>query len=582
MFSSLPRRWRVAPRAPADHIAFLAKIPAIIVQLLYNRGMQTPEAVEIFLEPRPELGNPFKIKDMEKAVTRLRQAIRSDEPIAIYGDFDADGVTATAVLSDALNALGARVMPYIPHRVDEGYGLNKDALKKLANEGIKLIVTVDCGIRSVAEVAYGNNLGLDIIITDHHSVGEELPPALVVIDPKRPDESYSFRELAGVGIAYKLAQALLLVNQHAPINGACAMNAEDLLDLVALGTVADVVPLVDENRVLVQQGLVQLNQIVPNGFVVSNGSGGRIGLRKMFATAGVQHGQVDAFTIGFVLGPRINAAGRIDDAMLSYHLLTSRSEDEAARLAQELEAKNRERQQLTVDIVENARQQVLSMQDAPLLFVEGADYQAGIVGLAASRLTEEYYRPSIVLERGEETSRASCRSIPEFHITAALDQCANILISHGGHAAAAGFTVATRDLPELKARLMAIAEEQLRDKELVPTLDIDAEIDMELLSWDLHDWLQRLHPFGEGNPAPLFLTRRVQVLRYRAVGNEGRHLKISLRDNKGFVWDAIAFRQGEWAAKMPTYIDLVYSLEVNEWRGERKLQLNVQDLRPAE
>jgi single-stranded-DNA-specific exonuclease len=563
-----PKRWQVASPPPPGHTARFPGLSPLIVQLLYNRGLSTPSEVQAFLKGDWPDDNPFRLKGMNEAVTRLRQALRQREPIAVYGDFDADGVTATALLVETLSALGAQAEPYIPHRVDEGYGLNKGALRELAQKGIKVIVTVDCGIRSILEVAYGNGLGLDIIVTDHHAPGEELPPAAATINPKQADCRYPFEKLAGVGLAFKLAQALLRANRQTPVaRGKVDLDEEDLLDLVALGTVADLAPLLEENRALVTRGLEKLNQ--PQ----------RLGLQALISQAGVRPGQITATTIGYVLGPRLNAAGRLDTAMASYTLLTSSSPAEARSLALELEEANRERQRLTVDTLERAREQVLSIgEEERLFFVAAKDYLSGIVGLVAQRLTDEFYRPSVVVELGEETSRGSARSIPEFNITAALDQCSDLLVKYGGHSAAAGFTVTNANLELLQQRLRQIAAYQLEDVELLPTLSIDAEVDLSEMNWATYSLLEQLEPFGYANPTPVFLSREVIVRDARVVGED--HLKMTLSDGRA-VWDAIAFRQGGWAGKLPRRIDVVYTLEVNEWNEEKRLQLNVKDLRPV-
>jgi single-stranded-DNA-specific exonuclease len=563
-------KWQIAPPAPQDHLARFPQLSPLIVQLLYNRGITAPQDVRDFLAgARPE-DNPFRLKGMNEAVTRLRQAIRGGELVAIYGDFDADGVTATALLVETLSALGAKVKPYIPHRVDEGYGLNTDALRQLASEGIRVVVTVDCGIRSIQEVNYGRKLGLDLIVTDHHSVGEDIPPALAVINPKQPDCPYPFKDLAGVGVAFKLAQALLKANSQVPVaKGEVSVNEGDLLGLVALGTVTDLAPLLGENRSLVKRGLERLN------------STERLGLRAMIAQAGLKLGQIDATAIGFVLGPRLNAAGRIDDAIMSYDLLLCRSPIRAENLARMLEEQNQHRQRLTAETLERAREQVLIAGESEKLFFAAAeDFLAGIVGLVASRLTDEFYRPSLVVELGPEKSRGSARSIPEFNITAALDQCSNLLIRYGGHAAAAGFTVANDNLEALQERLKDLAAEQLEGVELTPTLLIDAEVELPELDWATQALLTQLEPCGYANPAPLLLSRRAIVRDARAVGTDGRHLKLTVSDGR-VVWDAIAFHQGQWVDQLSRHIDVVYSLEVHEWNGEKRLQLNVKDLRPS-
>jgi single-stranded-DNA-specific exonuclease len=563
-------KWQIAPPAPADHLARFPQLSPFVVQLLYNRGITAPQDVRDFLAGAHPEDNPFRLKGMSQAVTRLRQAIRRGEPVAIYGDFDADGVTATALLVETLSALGARVKPYIPHRVDEGYGLNTDALRHLASQGVRVVVTVDCGIRSITEVNDGRKLGLDLIITDHHSIGEKVPPAPAVINPKQPDCPYPFKDLSGVGVAFKLAQALLRANRQVPVaKGKVGVNEEDLLDLAALGTVTDLAPLLGENRSLVKRGLERLND--PQ----------RLGIKALIASAGLKPGEIDATAIGFMLGPRLNAAGRLDDAMISYNLLAASSVDEAKELASKLEELNQHRQRLTVETFERAREQVLMAGEGEkLLFAVGEDFLAGIVGLVAGRLTEEFYRPSLVVELGSDESRGSARSIPEFNITAALDQCSDLLIRYGGHAAAAGCTVANRHLETLQERLKALAAEQLEGVELTPTLLVDAEVELSEANWATQALLTQLEPCGYANPSPLLLSRRVIVRDARPVGTDERHLKLILSDGR-VVWDAIAFHQGQQADQLHRQIDVVYSLEVHEWNGEKRLQLNVKDLRPS-
>jgi single-stranded-DNA-specific exonuclease len=538
-----------------------------MVQILYNRGIVDPVAATAFLEGEADGANPFALQGMSAAVTRIRRALRGGERMAVYGDFDADGVTATALLVETLRALGGRVQPYIPHRVDEGYGLNEEALGDLVREGISLVVTVDCGIRAWDEVAHANHLGLDVIITDHHSVGARLPQSIAVIDPKRGAEP--FDELAGCGVAYRLAQALLRSHRRIPVTDReVALQEEDLIDLVALGTVADMVPLRGANRALVRGGLKRINAMA------------RPGMRALCRQAGLKPGKVDAAAIGYVLGPRLNAAGRLAHAETAYRLLVTQDADEAERLASELDGLNRERQQITRDAQEMARQMVLEAEDDALLFAAAPEFLPGVVGLVASRLVDEFYRPAIVVEIGEETSRGSCRSIPDFHITEALEACEDLLVRYGGHAGAAGFEVANRNLDELNGRLQRVALERLADVELTPVLTVDAEVALSQMSWELQQQLSRLEPCGYANRQPLFVSRDVPVRYHRAVGREGRHLKLALSDGAA-TWDAIAFRQGEWAGQLPATVDVAYHLEVNEWNDRRQLQLNVQDIRSA-
>ncbi|MGC8838022.1 MAG: single-stranded-DNA-specific exonuclease RecJ [Anaerolineae bacterium] len=568
------KRWNILPPLPPEARAELAPFPALLAQILYHRGIRTRAEAVAFLERRWEGPSPFSLKGMGEAVDRIRWAIRRREPIVIYGDFDVDGITGTVILTQVLQALGASVRPYIPHRVDEGYDLNRESLSRLRENGARLVISVDCGIRSVEEVAFARQWGLDVIVTDHHSPGAALPPAVAVVNPKQPSCPYPFKGLSGVGVAYKVAEALLRVERQVPVRGRAAgelPSPEEFLDLVALGTVADIVPLEGENRTLTAQGLVRLNEA------------NRPGVRALVEKAGLRPGQITTTQVGYILAPRLNAAGRIATATLGYELLATPHREIAQSLADELEALNRERQEMTREVFERARQQVEATggPERHLLLVAGEDFHPGIVGLVASLLVEEYYRPSIVVEKGEPLSRGSARSIPEFHITQALDRCADLLVRHGGHAAAAGFTCASTCLPALEERLEGIAREALGDQALVPALEIDAVIPLSEVTWQVADLLALLEPFGEGNPVPLFLSRDVVVREARAVGKDGQHLRLLLSDGRA-VWDAIAFHFRDWGEEVPPRADVVYSLEPGEWNGEKRLQLNVHDLRPAE
>ncbi len=563
------KRWIVRPSAPPALIRQNDRVNALLVQALYNRGLTTSEEIDDFFSKRVRTDDPFLLAGMDEAVGRIRRALQTQEEIAVFGDFDADGVTATALLVETLRGLGGRVRPYIPHRVDEGYGVNCEAFEKLAEAGVRLVITVDCGIRSYHEIAFARDKGLDIIVTDHHTVGQMLPPALACINPRRPDSAYPFRELAGVGVAYKLAQALLRSEKESPVcPGAKPPAEEDLLDLAALGTVADLVPLVGENRALAARGLARIN--APK----------RVGLQALISNAELKQGRITSTNIGFTLAPRLNAAGRLASAELSYDLLTSGDASKAGKLAFQLGQLNRQRQRLTSEAVSLAQTR-LTAQGAlpPLLFVTDEEALQGIIGLVAGQLTEAYYRPAVVVQQGQKGySRGSARSIPEFHITQALDVCSaqGLLVRHGGHAAAAGFTVETGRIADLQAMLQELAAGQLAGQELAPALEIDAEVDLQALDWAMHELLAQLEPFGYGNPAPLFASYEVEVVEVRPVGSTGQHLKLTLHDGHR-EWDAIAFRQGERASEVRRRIHIAYRLEPNEWNGRVRLQLNVED-----
>jgi len=583
---SLPRKhWNLAASAPPEwlrQVVGALGVSPLIAQILHNRGVRTLDSAADFFSDTESEPNPFCLLGLDEAVTRIRRAIRAGELIVVYGDFDVDGITATAVLAETLQALGAKVRPYIPNRFNEGYGLNNDALTRLAADGARLVVTVDCGIRSPVEVTHADTLGVDMIVTDHHSVGQDLPQACAVVNPKQEDCAYGFRDLAGVGVAFKLAQALLRVDRHVPLNGGAKLNEDDLLDLVALGTVADLAPLVGENRRLVRRGLALINRAP------------RPGLEAMIRAANLHPGRIGTAAIGYALGPRLNAAGRLEKAELSddrlltsYRLLVCRDPREAGELALDLNQTNDERKRQTQTALRVAREQVLVqvMAEAPesLLVAIGEDFPQGIVGLVAGRLAEEFYRPAVVIEKGPENCRGSARSINEFNITSALDQCRDLLVRHGGHAAAAGFTVSRQNLPALLDQLRAIARRELAGRLLMPLVEVDAKTSLADMTVETAHELQHLEPCGIGNPSPLFMTRGLTVRAARAVGEEKKHLKLTLYDGHDSR-EAIAFGLGALArndGKLPP-VDAVYALETNDWYGEERSQLRIEDLRPSE
>jgi len=567
-----PNKWQVAPQVPETLQQEFSHVNPIVLQVLYNRGIIDPARVQAFLEKRYlEPTDPFLLTDMDKAVARIEQAIENEENIVVYGDFDADGVTSTVLLTQALRGLGMmtrQVRPYIPSRVDEGYGLNPEALTKIKEEfEANLVITVDCGIRSVAEVVHANEIGLEMIITDHHSLGPEMPPATAVINPKRPESQYPETMLAGVGIAYKLAQALC---QAMPER--VAFEQADLLDLVAIGTVADLAPLLGENRILVAEGLEILN------------NAHRPGVKSLAKIARLKPGQMSAESIAFGLGPRINAAGRLAHAYDAARLLAVNNSIQADQFATQLDQLNRERQRITADL--SAKAEAMVAPDAPIIIAADPDFVSGVVGLVASRLADIHYRPAIVIEKGEEESRGSCRSIPEFHVTEALDEVADLLVRHGGHAQAAGFTVTNDNLDTFITRMTEIAEEKLKDLALYPTITIDAEIELTEIDWALYESLSPLEPTGYANPTPVFMSRNVEVRSHRVVGQDGTHLQMHLSGGKQEdhyqEMASIAFRQGAWVSHLPQYIDIVYTVNVNEWRGRRTLQLMIQDIQATE
>jgi single-stranded-DNA-specific exonuclease len=564
------KQWEISPVLTPQADQLLGDFPQPLRQILFNRGYADKPSALNYLSASPPAGSdPFNLLGMRVAVARILSAISSGEQVAIYGDYDADGVTATALMVQVLSAVGARVEGYIPNRFDEGYGLNKEAIEHLKERAVSLIITVDCGIRSVAEAEYARELGLDLIITDHHHPGEQLPPAFAVLNPKQENDAYPDKNLAGVGIAYKLADGILVELRKSGDTRALNFDETKLLDLVALGTVADLAPLTGENRHLVRSGLRTIQN--PH----------RQGLQALMGVCGLVPSRIKATDIGFVLGPRLNAAGRLDSALASFDLLTTDNIYDAGRLAQQLDNQNRERQMITHETQSRAEEIALAADpDSMLLFAADPDFNPGIVGLVASRLTERYYRPAIVAHIDNEYTRGSCRSIPEFHITDALDQCEELMEHHGGHAAAAGFTVRNENLPALVSKLRSIAEDQLSGLDLKPVLQADLEIQLSNLVPEILEQLEIIQPTGYGNPQAVFVSRELKVNDHRLVGREGNHLKLTVSD--GWIsYDAIAFRQGHWHADMPLFIDLMYTFEKNEFNGKENLQLRVKDIKPS-
>lgn len=557
------RRWIPRPAAPA---AFLEALPPDLLppvgQVLWNRGVTDAAAVAAFLAADyRNQHDPFALRDMERAVQRIRQARDAGETVAIYGDFDTDGVTGVALLRQALTGIGLHVIPYIPHRIEEGYGLNLRAVEHLARQA-QVLITVDCGISNVAEVARARALGLDVIVLDHHTPPPTLPQGYAVINPKRPDCAYPYKMLAGVGVAYKLVQALYRAGLRAELRG------RDLLDMVALGTVTDVAPLDGENRVLVKHGLNALN------------ASQRPGVRALIEVAASRR-PVDARAIAFQLGPRLNAAGRLDDAIRAYRLLLAESQVEAQRLAHELNQINLQRQRLTHDALQLAIEQILALDKhrQRVIVHDGADFPAGIIGLVAARLVEHFGRPVVLLERGAVTSRGSARSIADFSIIDALSEIGDLFEKFGGHAMAAGMTIATARLPELEARLQAVAMRTLPEELLQPRLLYDGELALEQQPLALAEQLRLLEPFGHGNPQPVWVTRGLGVLEARTMGREGRHLKLRLSDGRRVV-DAVWWGQGALAAVLAQRprVDVAYHLAINEFLGVQRVQWIVKDL----
>ena len=562
-------RWNLRPSGPAGSRAELerAGLPPLCAAVLCARGVDTAPAASAFLAHGPDLlHDPFLLQDMEKAVERISRAIREQETVAVYGDYDVDGITATCLLTQFLRTLGGQVVSYIPDRTEEGYGLNNHAIDALARQGVTLIVTVDCGITAAQEVEYARALGVDVVITDHHQCKEVLPQAVAVVDPRRPDCSYPFPDLAGVGVALKLALALT----------APAQRPQVLLDygeLAAIGTVADVMLLQGENRALGHLGLERLADC------------SRPGLQALLREAGCPRGQVPTtVTIGYGLAPRINAAGRMEQAGTALELLLTQDPQRGQELAQELCQLNRLRQAIELEIFQHCDQLLTHTPalSAPVIVLAGEGWHQGVIGIVASRLAEKYACPAFMISLDGDKGKGSCRSFGGFNLFGALERCAPLLDSYGGHELAAGFSIRRNNIPAFRAALCQLVEEFAGHQPMESSLDVDCEIPhCSLLSTQDVESLSLLEPFGSGNPKPVFLLRSVCVLSHTDVGG-GRHLKLKLRRD-GVAMDAIFFSANTAACGIENgqRLDIAFTLQINQFRGNRTVQLQLCDLRPA-
>jgi len=543
----------------------------VILNLLSNRGIRTEKEIKSFFSSGyDDLPDPFLISDMEKAVTRILSAREKKEKVAIFGDYDADGVTATAVIFETLSQLGFEdVAYYIPDRQIEGYGMNEEAVKYLGGEGVSLIITVDCGITSFKEIERARGLGIDVIITDHHHVLDAVPEALAVINPNVSESGFEFKDLAGVGVAFKLAQALFQ-----RMDPGKSDQLKWVLDLVAIGTIADCVTLLGENRILAKYGLIVLSKTR------------RVGLQEMFKVGRIdisENNPPDAHKVAFQISPRINAAGRMDHASVSYKLIIEKNRAIARNMALEVESKNQERQKVTAEIVREVEAIATnSFRNKKLIFAESPHWQVGILGLVAGKIADEFKKPTIILQRQENEFVGSLRSIPEVDIMKILEKCSDLILRFGGHAQAAGVTVDKINIEKLYERMSELVEKELDGKEVCPTVDIDMEIRSVELDWELMNEIKKMEPFGMGNPEPVFLMKDVEVVEAKVCGNGSKHWKLSLRNGSSpKIFDSIGFSMGE---KFPDIkkgdkLDIVFNLQEDSWNGNKKLQLRLIDLK---
>jgi single-stranded-DNA-specific exonuclease len=560
-------QWVHHPRRQPERAAALAQslgAPLPVGHALVHRGVEDLEAARRFLDPALEdLHDPHRLLDLERAVERIRAAVDAEEPILIHGDYDVDGITSTFLLYSVLRDLRARVECRIPHRTRDGYGLSMGAIEEARRRGCTLIVTVDCGITAVEPVASARERGMETVIIDHHEVPAVLPDAVAIVDPLRPGCPYPFKSLAGVGVTFKLAEALL--RKRGGLD-----RARDFLDVVALGTIADVVPLVGENRVLARLGLEQLNDAP------------RLGLKALIETAGLQGRRITSGQVAFVLAPRINAAGRMGNAEQGLRLLMAREPSEARACAESLEEDNERRRRYDEIALIEAGQRVETELDWPrcssiLLWSE--EWHPGVIGIVASRLVERFQRPTVLVALDGDRGRGSGRSLPGLDLNQILGRCGDLLEGFGGHAFAAGLTVRRDRLPELRRRVESITRELLSPEDCVPRLTLDDDVRLADCDLDLVEWLERLSPHGLDNPEPVLCARDLTVTQVGAVGG-GKHLRLTVRDATGSA-EAIGFGLGDRAAELAreARCDLAFVPTRNDWMGQTRVQLKLKGVR---
>lgn len=546
-----------------DDICEKYNLNKVIGKIIVNRHVVNDEDVRIFITPtRDDFHDPFLFKGMDIAVDRIIKAINNKEKILIYGDYDVDGITSTTVLKKYLMDRGITVDTYIPNRLHEGYGLNKNAIDTIKERNIDLIITVDCGISAIEEVDYAINLGMDVIVTDHHEVGDKLPNALAVIDAKRKDNTYPFRSLAGVGVVFKLIQALSIKLEIKP------EEYLKYLDLVCVGTISDIVPLEGENRTIAKLGLMLIK-------VTRN-----LGLRELIKSSGYK--EIDSNTISFGVAPRINACGRMGHEEEALKLFLAEDLESATKITKELNEYNTLRQSTEKAIYEDAVQQIEKnhLDENNSIVLGGKGWHHGVIGIVSSKVTDKYYKPSILLSFEDDIAKGSGRSVPGFDLYEGLTKCEDLLEKYGGHSMAVGLTLKKENLEKFKERFEQIAKEK-NIKELVPIIYIDDELKLKDINMDLVKSLSILEPFGEANKVPLFLIKNLKIDSIRAL-SEGRHLKLTLRD-ENFVINAIGFELGYLAEeyRIGDRIDVIGTLEINSFNGFSSIQINMKDIRKS-
>ena len=564
------KRWdylyKASSQSKISELSEKLKLPAAIACVLVNRGIDTEEAARIFLgKSIAGVHHPFDLKDAQKAAERIKDALEKREKIVIYGDYDVDGITSTAILYQFLSDQGAEVDFYIPNRSDEGYGINMLALQKIKKDGAKLLVTVDCGITAVGEVEFAKAIGLDVIITDHHTCKEELPKAYALVNPKQPDCTYPFQDLAGVGVAFKLILALALT-----LGYSAREYYDRYIDIVAVGTVADVVSLTDENRIFVASGLKKIQNTQNKG------------LKALFQTAGIAGKPINAGMISFTVAPRINAAGRVGSAQLAVELLVTKSQERAQEIVQILEEENHERQQTELSILKDALEMIADMEDADkkkVYVLAKKDWHHGVIGIVASRIVDRFYKPAILISLKDNIGKGSGRSVKGFNLFDALTHCSDLLLKYGGHELAAGLGLNYADIDAFDKAINTYAEDVLKTVDLTPCIHIDTQLQAADLTLAAAQAISILEPFGMGNPQPVFALNGVTLTAARTL-SDGKHCKLSVTKN-GKPFDFLGFGMGAMAEQfhMGEKLDIAFTMGINVFRGERNLQLIIKDAR---
>ena len=564
--------WRVAPDldpATLRDLQTKLDLPPLALRLLANRGLRDAEQIAQFLNPSLDhLYDPFRMRGMDVATERVLVALRRREKMMIYGDYDVDGITSVSVLYLVISQLGGQVSYYIPNRLEAGYGVNEDGILEAKRRGVTLMISVDCGITAVSEVEFARKHGIDFIVTDHHEPGESLPDAVAILNPKQVADDYPGTELAGVGVAYKLAQALYARIEQP--SGAL----EEHLDLVALGTAADIVPLVGENRIFAYFGMKQI------------GLTRKPGLQSLSHIAGLMEVDRD-ITPGqviFGLAPRLNAAGRLGDSQRAVRLLTTRDEAQARRIAQELDGENRRRKAFDEQTMREALEKVeaeVNLDSDRIIVLDSDSWHPGVIGIVASRLVELYHLPAVLISVEDNEGKGSARSIPAFHLTEALRGCRDHLLQFGGHKYAAGLSISREEIPAFRDRIKAVAHEMLTPDDLVRKLDVDAVIPLNTVDEELLEHLERLAPFGPQNTRPVFISRGLKTAgSAQCVGPSRNHLRMRVRQGQTVI-DSIGFGLGDSVASINqpnTAFDLAYVPEHNVWQGQRRIQLRIRDV----